>query len=313
MKNTLTALKAYWFSPMPVERLAILRIATGGFSIWYLLSRFGMLQRMVSSDTSNFEPVGILSWMSTPLPPDLFYVITIILIGLNIAFILGWKFRTTGPLFAVLLFLFLTYRNSWSMIYHNRIALLLQVLVIGFAASADALSLDALQRNKNTKPHWGYGWPIRLICAATVVTYFLAGTAKLTGDLAVEWATGEAMRSQVAVDAIRKVMLGAPAPELFETLYPHTWIFFVAGVLTLVLEIGAPLALLKKRYGTIWVILTWMMHWGIFFIMGISFRHQMSGIIFLPFFETEKGMGWIKKWVGKLLSTQKKLEAKLPL
>ncbi|MGB5820172.1 MAG: DCC1-like thiol-disulfide oxidoreductase family protein [Saonia sp.] len=127
-----------------------------------------------------------------------------------------------------------------------------------------------------------------MICAATVCTYFLSGIAKLAGDLAVEWASGSAMRSQVAVDAIRKEMLGAEAAPLFNLLFEHTWLFLGMGILTFVLELGAPLALVKRKWGMVWAVLTWMMHWGIFFIMGITFRYQMSGFMFLSFFNLEK-------------------------
>ena len=34
--------------------------------------------------------------------------------------------------------------------------------------------------------HWCYGWPLRLICAITVISYFLAGTAKIAGPLGTD-------------------------------------------------------------------------------------------------------------------------------
>ena len=49
----------------------------------------------------------------------------------------------------------------------------------------------------------------------------------------------------------------------------------------------------------IWALVTWSMHWGIFFIMGIRFRYQMSGLIFLSFFDTEKAIPYLRKLFGK--------------
>ena len=293
MKTIINAIAKRWFEAVSPKRLALIRIATGCFSLWYLLSRFDMLQRMVR-DTSAFDPVGLLFWMKDPLPTDLFWWISIGLIVLNVLYILGWKFRITGPVFAILTLLFFTYRNSWSMIYHNRNALVLHILILGFVASADALSLDSWKNHRKgrtvKKAHWQYGWPIVLICAVTVGAYFLSGVAKIAGDLAWEWANGSAMRSQVAVDAIRKSVLGAETAPLFNLIYEHTWLFLGMGILTLVLEVGAPIALFKKRWGVFWAVLTWMMHWGIFFIMGIRFPYQMTGLIFLSFLEPEKWM-----------------------
>ena len=299
MNKLLNKLENFWFGPAPAERLAILRIATGGFSMWYLLSRFDMMERIAGTDISMYDPVGLAQLFNAPLPVAVFSSLLWITVGLNLAYIFGWKFKYTGPAFAILLLLVLSYRNSWNMIYHNRIALLLHVFVIGFVAAADALSWDALNRAKKglskRAPHWRYGWPVKLICVGTVLTYFLSGAAKVFGDLAWSWMTGEAMRSQVAVDALRKEILGENTSPLFEVLYPYAGLFMIMGVVTMILEFGAPLFLLNRRASMVWAVLTWLMHWGIFFIMGIKFRYHQSGLLFLPFFEIEKGWFWLKR------------------
>jgi hypothetical protein len=183
------------------------------------------------------------------------------------------------------------------MIYHNYNSLVLTVFVIGWAAAADALSLDRLNRRAQATPsaHWRYGWPVKLICAATVAAYFLSGLAKVMGDLAWAWIDGSAMRSQIAVDALRKEMLGSSATPLFEWLYPHTWLFFLMGFGALILEIGAPFALLNKRLAWIWAVLTLSMHWGIYLIMGIDFPYHTTGLIFLSFFELEKAWAFMQR------------------
>ena len=160
-----------WFKPVNPRRLAVIRIATGLFCLWYILSRFEMLQRMVK-DSTAFEPIGILAWMEQPLDSSIFWWLSVVLIVLNICYIIGWKFRFTGPAFAILALLFFTYRNSWSMIYHNHNALILHILILGLVSSANAYSIDAWLNHKkgkrDTTAHWRYGWPIMLICALTV-------------------------------------------------------------------------------------------------------------------------------------------------
>lgn len=297
MKQLLAQLQEYWFAAISPLRLAILRIATGCFSLWYLLDRYSMLQRLSKSDASLFEPVGLAKLISGPLPPETFQYLLLACIALNIAYVLGWQYRWTGPGFAMTLLFFMCYRNSWSMIYHNYNSLVLTVFVIGWAAAADALSLDRLSRYAQATPgaHWRYGWPVKLICAATVAAYFLSGLAKVMGDLAWSWIDGSAMRSQIAVDALRKEMLGSSATPLFEWLYPHTWLFFLMGFGALILELGAPLVLLNKRLTWIWAALTLSMHWGIYLIMGIDFPYHTTGLIFLSFFELEKAWAFIQR------------------
>ena len=50
------------------------------------------------------------------------------------------------------------------------------------------------------------------------------------------------------------------------------------------LELGAPLALLSRRSSVIWAVIACLFHWGVFFVMGITFRYQLCGIAFAAFF-----------------------------
>lgn len=51
---------------------------------------------------------------------------------------------------------------------------------------------------------------------------------------------------------------------------------------SLALELLAPAALLDRRLGRAWSVAAFGMHWGIKAVMGITFRHQMSGVMYLP-------------------------------
>ena len=299
MKTLLQRLDNYWFSPMLPARLAFLRIATGGIALWYLLTRYDMLLRVVQSDHALFDPVGAAAWLSQPLSFGVFQVILWLTVGLNVGYILGWKYRITGPLFALIFLFIMSYRNSWSMLYHNYNGLVLHILVIGFTAAAHALSLDSKGKPAfEASRH--FGWPVKLICTATVGTYLLSGIAKIQGDLTWAWASGSAMRSQVAVDALRKHVYAGEISSWFEWLYPHTAVFAIMGIATLLLELGAPVALFNKKIGWIWAVLTCGMHWGIYFIMGIEFPYHLSGLIFLSFFPLEKlSHGtWRSRWLA---------------
>lgn len=287
MKNKLQKLQNAWLAPMPPERLGLIRILVGLFSLWYLVSRYDMFMEMAANDPLLYEPVGVAVWLTSPLSVPAFMWLFHATLALNIAFILGWQYRLTGPLFALSFLFFMCYRNSWSMLYHNYNILVLHVLVIGFTLAAGAVSLDSRKGRMALVPNWHFGWPVRLLSALTVVTYFLSGLAKIYGDLALEWVTGEAMRSQVAVDGIRKEILADGVQPFFEWLYPHTEIFLMMGVVAMIVELGAPLALAGRKIGMAWAVLALSMHWGIFFIMGIKFPYHYSGFIYLSFFPLE--------------------------
>ncbi len=286
-----------WFPSMPATRLAFLRIAVGLFALWYVAQRYSMFMKVAATDASLFKPLGAVWWLSAPLSLGAFEALLVATLLANVAFIAGWKHRVSGPAFGFLLLVLLSYRNSWTMIYHSDNAMVAHALILGLVPAADAWSMDAWLKAKRLATrilpeapmrHWRYGWPIQLVSAATAISYFLAGAAKLMGDLGWNWVSGESLRGQVAADAIRKTLLGESTPELAFTLYEHLWLFTLIGVASMVVELGAPLALLNRRLGMLWALNAFAMHWGILFIMGITFRYPLAGFIFLSFFPVER-------------------------
>ena len=143
-------LERFWFCPAPAARLALLRILIGGYALWYVGQRYSMFIGIAGSRKSLFEPVGVAALLDGPISPALLRAILGVTITLNVAFIAGFRFRVVGPLFAGFLLFVLSYRNSWSMIYHSQNLVVLHVIVLGLTPAANALSLDMLGRSR-----WG--------------------------------------------------------------------------------------------------------------------------------------------------------------
>jgi hypothetical protein len=290
-------LDAFWFAEAPAARLALLRILVGAFALYLVAGHYSAWVRVGQTSASLFEPVGVVAVLDRPLPPEVFQGLILACLAANVAFLVGWRYRFTGPLFAVLLLWVLSYRNSWSMIYHSANLVVLHVLILSLVPAADALSLDARRGRKGTgrdpKGDWRYGWPIRLVCAVTLLSYFVAGVAKVAGPLGWSWATGEALRSQIAADALRKEVLGDAGSALFYALYDQLWLFTLLAVGSLALELGAPLVLLSGRLGRGWAVSAFLMHWGIFLLMGITFRYHLAGVVFASFFNLERLLPWL--------------------
>ncbi len=307
MKPCLELFERFWFSPAPAARLAVVRILVGLFVLQYVGRRIGMLTQLGGTEASMFEPVGVANLLGKPISPELWQAVLWVTLALNLAFIAGWMFRLTGPLFAALLLGVVSYRNSWTMIYHFDNVLVLHVLILGLLPSAEAWSLDALFRARRNAfeseasaadsppardDAWVYGWGLRLLCVVVVISYFLAGVAKVTGPSGWSWAGGEAMRSQLAADGLRKELLGSGAPPLVFALYQHVWLFTLLGVGSLALELGAPLALFHPRLGQLWCLTALAMHWGIYWVMDIEFTYYLYGVIYSPFFALEGLFDW---------------------
>jgi hypothetical protein len=299
---------AWWFTPAPARRLALLRLVVGLYALTYMGGRFNLHAAIAATNPSLFDPVGVVSWLRAPLPVDVQRTIMLLTLAFNVLFLLGWKHRITGPLFAGLLLWSLSYRNSWTMVFHSDNLLVLHVLILGLTPAADALSVDAwkrktrrrwygsllgVRRRRSPDGDWEYGYPLRLMCGVTAAAYFLAGFAKVAGPLSWGWAAGDSMRLQLAADALRKDLLAGGAPAMPFLLYQHIWLWTFVGVLTLVVELGAPLVLLNRRLSQIWALMALGMHWMIEVIMDITFEYQLSFVPFLAYFPIERPFDWL--------------------
>jgi predicted DCC family thiol-disulfide oxidoreductase YuxK len=305
MKPLRQRLYSFWFDPSPALRLAVLRILLGAYVLWYLIPEQGNFLSVAKTDHRLFAPVGVV--FHGPVDPELFHWAMRATLTAASLFILGLGHRVTGPLFAGLLLWLLSYRQSWSMIYHSDNLVVLDVVVLGLTRSADALSIDHWLRRRRrpaaahgTAHGWQYTWPVRLMCVLVVCAYLLAAVAKLTGPMGLGWMTGQNLRAQMAVDQIRKELLGGSPNHISYGIYDWLPVFAVLSVGSLAVEFLAPLALLSRRLGCFWCINAFLMHWGIFLVMHITFQYQLCGLMFAPFFRVER-MAEILQGVGRRL------------
>src|SRR5262249_22534976 len=155
------------------------------------------------------------------------------------------KYRVTAPLAALALLWTLTYRNSWGQIFHTENLLVLHVIALALSPAADAWAIDASlwdKRQQRREPAAGYGWAIKLLVALTVTTYLLAGIAKLR-IAGTDWLDGELLRNHIAVDNLRKALLGDRIAPLAHLFLDHPAQLTGFSILTLVIELGAPVVL----------------------------------------------------------------------
>lgn len=295
-----------WFTPAPAARLAGVRIVVGAFSLWYLGRRVRMLRRLAATDAREFEPVGPVRILDRPLPVPVVQATTLATLGAAAAFTLGWRHRVTGPAFSTLLLWTLSYRNSWSMIFHTDNSLVLHALVLGVTPAADAWSLDAASGRAAGAGAGGtltgdrrYGWPLQLMTAASTSAYALSGLAKLVGPRGGQWVRGDALRAQIAVDGVRKELGGGRATPVAYAMYDHPLLFRLAALGTVILELGAPLALVSRRVARPIALALFGMHWGIRAVMGINFRYPASGAAFAPFVDLDRVVASAARLLGR--------------
>lgn len=295
-------LLGWWLAPLPAVRLALLRVAIGSFALVYTTVRAPNLVSVAEFAPSRFDPVGLAALLPAPLPAWLLELSVGLTLLSALAFTLGWRFRRSGPVFALLLLAVTSYRNSWGMIFHTENLLVLHVLLLAGSPASDRLSWDARaardgSRGDDAAGDGRYGWPVRAMSLVTVVAYVVAGIAKLKLSGGT-WLGGELLRAQIAYDNLRKLELGTSVSPLGPWLVRHPPLFPALAGLTMLVELGAPLALLGRRVTWAWVAAAWAFHLGVLLMMSIAFVYQLSGFAYLAFFPLER---WLSRsaWLSR--------------
>jgi hypothetical protein len=300
----------WWFAAVPAQRVAGVRILVGLFAVWYLWGRYLSFLYLNRLPVSNWRPIGAVSLVvDQPLDPLVWQAIVIATIVAAIAFTLGILYRVTGPVFALLLLFTTTYRNSWSMVFHTENLLVMHTAALALAPAADVWSVDRWWRARRgapmPEPDGKYAWAVRLAAVLTATTYVIAGLAKLrlTG---FDWLDGHQLRNQIGFDNLRKALLGDKVAGLAVPLLEHPALFIALSLLTVAVEIGAPIALLGGRIAALWAVTAWGFHVGVIMLMGIVFPYPLYGIAYAPLFAVERPMGWIGRQVGRLVARVRK-------
>lgn len=301
-------LSAWWFPEAPARRLAAIRILTGGFVLKVLWEGYASFANIARTPVDRWSPVGPLRGMSEPLSPAAFDTWESVHFALGVAFLLGLFHRVLAPIYAASTVAFFAYRTSWGGVLHADNLFTIHIVALALTPSASAWSLDALlDRLRPTLARWTrwgglpavdwrFGWGLRLLGGVTTIAYLLAGVAKVVSDPA-NWPTGGSLADQIGNDALYKELVasGDGATELVPLLYQHPEWLVIPAVLTLIIEIGAPLALLDRRLGWVWAFSCWAMHKGIALVMGIVFPYPVSGIAYACFFPVDL---WVEKLVA---------------
>jgi len=288
------------FQPAPPVRLAVVRVLTGLFALWYITLAGRWLSSSEGQPASVFAPTGLTSHLSAPLSLQTTELLGIATTVAGVLFTLGLLWRISGPAFGLLLLYTMTYRNSWSMIFHHENMLVIHVAILGFVPAAGRLSLDSwLGRmwhgirwlgatpTQASAPNWRTGWALRMLQLGATVPYVVAAVAKVE-NTGWSWGNGENLRDQVLMNGIYYEMLKGGSGDITFSAVHWTWVWAPLAIATFVLEFGAPLALLGGRWAASIVIGLLGLHWGIVWIMEIGFPYQLWGIAFACFVPWER-------------------------
>ena len=270
----------------PPERLAMFRILAGVFTVAYLLIRFPVFVQLGDRER-GFEGVGVASLLDGPVSSWVVVAVLLGTVAAGVAATVGAFHRVTGVAFAVGMLALSSYRSSWGQLLHFEHLFVLHLLVLAFAPAADAWSLDARRRAPVERSPESYGFPLALAAWIVVLTYVIAGVAKLRyGGL--DWVIGDTLRNHVAYSAARLDVLGGTPSPVAGPVVGIGGVWPVAAAATVLIELAAPVALLGGKWRTGWVAAAWAMHAGILVFMLVGFPYPLFLVAFAPFYRIER-------------------------
>ena len=84
-------------APAPPERLAALRLLTGGFAWLYLAARVPHLLASARLPAVVGQPVGVLGGLDRPPPVLAVHLLIVAVLAAGLGFVSGWRWRLSGP------------------------------------------------------------------------------------------------------------------------------------------------------------------------------------------------------------------------
>jgi hypothetical protein len=259
--------RSWWFTPMPRNRVAVLRTIAYLFIPLdlFVLSSWTTLHGRLDGDL--YRPLQIGRLLPLPTPDQT--VVAVTRWGLVIAIVLalsGRLPRTTGWVIAVLYLEWSVIGMSYGKVDHDRLGFHLLLFVLPTIGAAHW---------RDRTPDAAAGWIMRMAQVAAVATYFLAAVAKVRYG-GWEWVDSSTMLRAVLR---RGTSFGDWFGDHPETLH-------VLQYLMLIGEFASPVLLVDGRLRRFGVYVAYLFHLGTYAALTIAFFPHL--VTLLSFLQLER-------------------------
>jgi hypothetical protein len=262
------------------EGLGVLRIAV--FGIWVVLVVRTPLGRAGDLPTDLFDAPGVLALLPPGFWDRLFQPTPLLMleVGLILIFLLAAVGARPFPLIGLTsiagMLLFDGIAKGWgSYVNHAQMGVLYAGILIAVSPAADALSPF---RRRERATQGAYRFPLVATAVVLAVTYALIGAQRLEVG-GMEIFTGDALPTYLA---IRTFEYSAYQFQLSTLLLESgsAMLALRAGfVITTVLEVLSPLALVSRRFRTLWLLVIVPFHLVTLVTMNIFFWENLILLI----------------------------------
>jgi len=271
----------FWFTPVPVYALGLVRLVFGVAVVVWALALLPDLYRVFGDQ--GVVPVyprveyqwGLFEWWSGDTA---LLVGWIVLTVAALAMVVGWHSRIAAALVFVLLLSFV--RRGAYMFNAGDTILVVIALILAVSCCGAALSLDQRRR---TGSFWSAQtqaqWPIRLLQVQLTLIYLVSVQAKLSGGK--DWVDGSAAFYTARTDG-RWAWVEVP-----DWLFGNAVLVNVATWTTLVIELAIAVLVWNKRC-RFWVLAAGVvLHLVLMVTMNVAFFSIAMFVLYLAFVPPE--------------------------
>lgn len=255
----------WWFPPIPLGRVAALRVVIYGFVVLDVLWWDRWLQARAAVPGDWYRPLAIGRLLHLPVPTGgVVHAVELALLVAAVLALTGRAPRLLGTAVFLLYGEWMVLAMSYGKVDHDRFALLVALAVLPTVGRA---------RLSEPRPSEPAGWAIRCISVAVVATYFLASIAKIRFG-GWGWVNGETL-----VWAITR-----RGTILAEPLLQATWVLHLTQWGIVAMELASPLLLAlrgRARAAYLWLLVAF--HLVTFATITILFLpHVICLLAFVP-------------------------------
>jgi len=262
-------------APAPARRLNLVRTLTVLYGLVWIGVRADHWRNLSRLPESRWRQVGIGGWLAGPPSTAAVTALVLATFGAGVVALGGRGWTVCGPLFAVGFLALTTFGASWGQILHTEHLPALHLLVLAAAPAGRGASATT-------------GWPLRVMTLVTIGTYVVAGLAKFRFGGGLDWLDGDRLSRLVAHDNLRKRLLGDPFAPLARFVVGHPLLLRVGVWLTVLVELGAPLVVLGRRWRAAWIGSAWVFHITVLLTMAVLFPYPLFGIAFASMLPVER-------------------------
>jgi hypothetical protein len=265
-------LERWMFSPGSAHRLAALRI--GLCSVLAVRLSRGLYLGLAGQPHELFRPLSFMQLFGSMPSRTTTLVVQVIGVPAAVLAAFGFRARLTLPA-AWAAGVFLNgMATSVGKVVHNDVLLLLALIPLLPAPTADVWSIDS--RRQEGRQAWSarYGWPLRTAMVVVTGGYFFTGLAKLLFS-GLAWVTSDNLRWVLYASSDAQ----ASPNGLGLLIADHPWLAHLVAAATLMLELGFPLVLFRPRAAWIFVPGVVLLHTSIWATMHLDYFAWVATVL----------------------------------